>query len=322
MGIANHDQRRCVHDEYGRIDPAKAAEPSKPRGSTTTKRQPRLSEEHPSKRHKLESDIDPQLMDVSGLPDIDMLIDPALMGDAFSTNVIHPPTESIVTHSDLDTDFTHNPVRDQSAAFHDDPDLAMADNEFYEEPHRTQEIKSDGVNRLRLDVDGNDHGVFSNIPPHMRQSPEVDISYSPITVDGTIAETPEKIDIKTEETDATLTGPQHSSRPSKQSDRIVTDRPSRSPAKAVSNAEGGSRASSFSEQTTETGVKSRRSSSNTSGTTHRVATANVRRTSQDTSVRPISRGSSAGSDMDADERFARELQAAENGLRRRASMKA
>lgn len=35
---ADEGQRRCIHDEYGRIDPIKAQERSKPRGSTSSKR--------------------------------------------------------------------------------------------------------------------------------------------------------------------------------------------------------------------------------------------------------------------------------------------
>lgn len=41
-------KRRCIHDENGKVDPFKAAEPSKPRGSTSSKRPARLVDEaHP-----------------------------------------------------------------------------------------------------------------------------------------------------------------------------------------------------------------------------------------------------------------------------------
>ena len=50
-------QRRCIHDEYGNIDPVKAAETPVPRGSTSKKR--RISDEHDgeaiNKRIKRES---------------------------------------------------------------------------------------------------------------------------------------------------------------------------------------------------------------------------------------------------------------------------
>lgn len=38
ISIANRLQRRCIHDEYGRVDPVKAQERSKPRGTISTKR--------------------------------------------------------------------------------------------------------------------------------------------------------------------------------------------------------------------------------------------------------------------------------------------
>ncbi|KAL9112561.1 MAG: hypothetical protein Q9227_003132 [Pyrenula ochraceoflavens] len=52
-------KRRCVHDEHGHLDPVKAAEPAKPRGSTTNKRPPRTSGENmspPPKKIKRSSD--------------------------------------------------------------------------------------------------------------------------------------------------------------------------------------------------------------------------------------------------------------------------
>jgi F-box and leucine-rich repeat protein 10/11 len=45
QSVTKNIQRRCIHDENGKVDPFKAAEPSKPRGSTSSKRQPRLSDE-------------------------------------------------------------------------------------------------------------------------------------------------------------------------------------------------------------------------------------------------------------------------------------
>ena len=60
LWYSNRSQRRCIHDELGRVDPAKAAEPSKPRGSVTAKRQARLSDEQGqsvTKRPKLESGV-------------------------------------------------------------------------------------------------------------------------------------------------------------------------------------------------------------------------------------------------------------------------
>lgn len=52
-------QRRCIHDENGKVDPFKAAEPSKPRGPTSTKRAARLSDEvHASVKKSRSHDAD------------------------------------------------------------------------------------------------------------------------------------------------------------------------------------------------------------------------------------------------------------------------
>ena len=95
-------QRRCIHDEHGRVDPAKAAEPSKPRGSAAAKRPLRLSDDHVqsvTKKLKLENGVhhsDAETILVgqaqSALAtelqdnrneeaDFESLIDPALMAD-------------------------------------------------------------------------------------------------------------------------------------------------------------------------------------------------------------------------------------------------
>jgi len=114
-----------------------------------------------------------------------------------------------------------------------------------------------------------------------------------------------------------------SSRQPKHVERF-TPEDKRSPSKAFPKTRIDRRASSAaSAQTFVTSIKSERSSSNTSGTTHQMAglTASRRSASRDGDVRPVSRGSTGG-ESDADEKFARELQAAENGLRRRTSMRA
>ena len=59
-GNSNCLQRRCIHDELGRVDPAKAAEPSKPRGSAAAKRPLRPSDDQgqsPTKRPELENGV-------------------------------------------------------------------------------------------------------------------------------------------------------------------------------------------------------------------------------------------------------------------------
>jgi hypothetical protein len=117
-----------------------------------------------------------------------------------------------------------------------------------------------------------------------------------------------------------------SSRQPKQVERY-TPEDKRSPTKPPPKAQASDRraSSAASAQTGATSIKSERSSSNTSGTTHQMAGIKASRHSgsREASARPVSRGSTDGdSDMGADERLARELQAAENGLRRRTSMRA
>jgi hypothetical protein len=120
-------------------------------------------------------------------------------------------------------------------------------------------------------------------------------------------------------------GSRHSSRQPKAIERFSPEdikSPSKVYAKSPADDRRGSSAASG--QTVVMSGKSRRSSSNTSGTTHQLAGMPARRSaSVEGPGRPVSRGSTgAESDLDADERFARELQAAENGLRRRTSMRA
>jgi len=121
-------------------------------------------------------------------------------------------------------------------------------------------------------------------------------------------------------------GSRQSPRQSKQVERFTPEdhrSPSKVPPKPVRSERRASSAASG--QTMATSTKSRRSSSNTSGTIHQMAGIEARHDiSREASARPVSRGSTVGgeSDLDADARLARELQAAENGLRRRTSMRA
>lgn len=87
-------QRRCIHDENGKVDPFKAAEPSKPRGSTSAKRPARLSDDYHASAKKPrvdEGENDTILVDqaqsalaeaydeqVIEEDDFDSLIDPSL----------------------------------------------------------------------------------------------------------------------------------------------------------------------------------------------------------------------------------------------------
>jgi len=121
-----------------------------------------------------------------------------------------------------------------------------------------------------------------------------------------------------------ISASRQSSRQPKLVDRYVPEtnqvmlKPTSKPAKADRRYSS----SGASGETAGSSGKSRRSSSNTSGTTHQMAATlhNGGIRSRENSVRPGSRGSTAlGSEGDGDEQFARELQAQENGLRRRTS---
>ncbi|RMZ84626.1 hypothetical protein DV737_g1191, partial [Chaetothyriales sp. CBS 132003] len=74
-------KRRCVHDEFGRVDPAKAAEPSKPRGSSSAKRPARPSEDGSlAKRVKVDD----------GPARIESVLDPALLASPPASNHSNP----------------------------------------------------------------------------------------------------------------------------------------------------------------------------------------------------------------------------------------
>ncbi len=129
-------QRRCIHDELGRVDPSKAAEPSKPRGSAAAKRPPRPSDEHgtpTAKRPKLESGVsDAETILVgqaqsalaadlndeqNGQVDFDSLIDPALVD---TPSAPPPPPQPIlgdaITQLRAATDAMTKSTKDMAAA--------------------------------------------------------------------------------------------------------------------------------------------------------------------------------------------------------------
>lgn len=61
MKLTYVEQRRCIHDEYGRVDPIKAQERSKPRGTASSKR-PRPNEDEaapPSTKKSKQESISP-----------------------------------------------------------------------------------------------------------------------------------------------------------------------------------------------------------------------------------------------------------------------
>lgn len=316
-------QRRCVHDEYGRVDPAKAAEPTKPRGSGTSKRPVRLSDDFShGKRPRTADETAITMSD-----DIDSMIDPALMSGEINAFVIDYSQHSM----DFSPVSAQNGQVIRTAEIKNDAASPTADvfmTDYTEAPVNTEttivkstetELPASNV-KVETDLEG-------TIPtdawtPILGNQP----NFSPLTAASQPElDNPGKPEQPTNRETPFAQASRHSSRQPKQVDRYVPE-DNRSPFKTNAKVGRGERRASSSAVSAHTIIsttKSRRSSSNTSGTTHQVGMMGLkRRTSRETSVRPISRGSTGQeSDMDADERLARELQAAENGLRRRTSMR-
>ncbi len=280
-------KRRCVHDQYGRIDPAKVAEPSKPRGSSNAKRGRASDGSRPD-------------------TNFDDLIDPALMNGDFGQ----------LTNDASEEDFhTPGPFNDEDSFDQDeqvDEDVPMingvnSETIMVDPALEDSTIKSEHdpstivVNSVAANQ--NDH---ITTPSTIRNGSVVNGDFS-----GGYGWTP---------------GSRQSSRQPKHVERY-TPEDKKSPTKPYPKPNTADRraSSAASAQTVVTSIKSERSSSNTSGTTHQMAGVLASRVvvSGEASARPVSRESTGGeSDVDADERLARELQAAENGLRRRTSMRA
>jgi hypothetical protein len=302
-------QRRCVHDEHGRVDPAKAAEPAKPRGSTNSKRPARLSDENAQIKHDLGT--------------LDDLIDPALMNG-----------------NDVDVEMQDEAVEDYYTLEHHDEIQSRLSRED------TKMSETEAANlQLTKELDAEQFPIDPALEATaaVQVKPELDlIENSNIGANGTIDAVSTSLatgDVSTPAATKTQNsmvngdfsgalvtpGSRHSSRQPKAIERFSPEdikSPSKVYAKSPADDRRGSSAASG--QTVVMSGKSRRSSSNTSGTTHQLAGMPARRSaSVEGPGRPVSRGSTgAESDLDADERFARELQAAENGLRRRTSMRA
>jgi F-box and leucine-rich repeat protein 10/11 len=288
LNHANAIKRRCVHDQYGRIDPAKVAEPSKPRGSSTAKHTARLSD-HSARDEVFEDLIDPALTN----GDFAQAVAGTIEDDSYNN-------ENHADSIDVDTKM------DDADATVIDPALVDATDSRPVLPDTTN-IKSEPDQSTI---------VVNSVTPSKAQSVS-----TPSTIrNGSIIHG---------DFSATLGWTPRSRQSSRQPKNVerYTPEDKRSPTKPPPRPQASDRraSSAASAQTVVTSIKSERSSSNTSGTTHHMAAilATRRSASREASVRPGSRGSTAGeSDVDADEKLARELQAAENGLRRRTSMRA
>ncbi|KAL2428554.1 JmjC domain-containing histone demethylation protein 1 [Exophiala dermatitidis] len=309
-------KRRCVHDEHGRVDPAKAAEPSKPRGSTSSKRPARFSDESAdNKRERMDGEL------------LDGLIDPALTND----NVL------LANEAVEDSPATPAPLLET------EPDDKVSGQNIAEGASTSQHAGSETLPSQAIPVDPALEAMTA-MPTAVIKSEADSDDNQPLNHDADMADltpkegggggefsTPAPVK-RASSINAGFSGmpnsppaSRHSSRQPKQVERY-TPEDKRSPTKPLPKPPRSDRraSSAASAQTMVNSVKSRRSSSNTSGTVHQMAGNMVRRSqSGEASARPVSRDSTGGeSDMDADEKFARELQAAENGLRRRTSMRA
>ena len=283
--LTDSTKRRCVHDQYGRIDPAKVAEPSKPRGSSNAKRTGRLSDDD-RMDDNFEDMIDPALMNG----------DTSHLGNYASEEDFHTPGPfsgdrfDQPEQTDRDAPMANGCISENAI----DPSLDDSALIKTEQDSSTIVVHSTSVN----------HSSALSTPAPVRNATSINGDYS-----GGYGWTP---------------GSRQSSRQPKHVERF-TPEDKRSPSKPFPKSQVDRRASSAaSAQTVMTSIKSERSSSNTSGTTHQMAglLASSRRSgSRDGDARPGSRGSGAGTEADADELFARQLQAAENGLRHRASVR-
>lgn len=180
----NVTQRRCVHDEHGRVDPAKAAEPSKPRGSNSSKR-PRLSDEHQSKKVKVEDDYAVFLPN----SDIDAMIDPALMDPMLGiqyadssmmisdVHALSTPPHTLTTQNSFATpgpfpssvDPNIDPALMDPALLESSNDVGMTDDTF--------KLLPSALPKISTAVAG---------------TPDIDKSFSPITAEEASADTTSK----------------------------------------------------------------------------------------------------------------------------------
>lgn len=302
-------QRRCVHDEHGRIDPAKAAEPSKPRGSTNSIRPARLSDESV---HNKQGRADGELSEE--------LIDPALMnGDAFRLADHAIEDENSTPDADVNGSVgeVHVP-RDEETEQRTNGGINH--KALLLDP-ALEAMTASHVDMIKAEADTSDNHALQNAAEETSPAVKSNAGFS---TPGPVKHGSSLNGDFSGQASFVLNS-RHSSRQAKQVERY-TPEDKRSPSKAVPKSQRTDyRASSVaSAQTVVTSVKSRRSSSNTSGTIHQMAGIMARRSpSREAWARPGSRGSIGGeSEVDADEKFARELQAAENGLRRRTSMRA
>ena len=234
------------------------------------------------------------------------MIDPALLS---------PPTHDTLNNA-MQIDLP-NGTNTQDASGYNGTTVNLANGESGDVA--MQDYVSADVAEMKQDPD---HLPYS-VSKHPRQS--VEFAGSRIVPEHAIDDAPEARTMVNGDALRYSTSPSSqrlSSRQSKPIDRYVPDdhrSPSKIPPRSVEADRRGSSAASV--HSLMHSIKSRRSSSNTSGTIHVMATQMKKMPNGDAERRAGSRESTAESELDADEKMARELQAEEHGLRRRQSMR-
>lgn len=333
----------------GRVDPVKAAEPSKPRGSSSSKRPARISDEHQAKRNRGDKENEHYAVFMPE-SDIDSMIDPALMapihpmeGVSYDLNVpmtdvnnfSTPPHTLSTEHSFSTMNRLAQPLdplldpalMDQPPSR---PDVPKQEDEVMTNQDTAITIETRGIPDAKLEYGNDNVGT-----------PDVDKSFSPITAETSSAE----IVIRSGGDDDTPRSEEDSARTA-----VVDDIPQPSewidPKPQPDQRRHSSNATGVSPKQEIMSASSRRSSSQTSGNTHvaasveqpRIIEANDKQ--QDisggldiklevidgavdtTRDRRGSTVASSVSDVAADQEFARRLQMEEMGLRRRTSVRA
>lgn len=203
----------------GRVDPVKAAEPSKPRGSSSSKRPARISDEHQAKRNRPENDGEPQYPVFMTDHDLDAMIDPALMAPidpmlgvsydpnmpVTDVNAFSTPPQALSTENSfsMTRGLSHeiNPLLDPALMEQQPFDPTMNPFESAQGPNEPDEIMTEAP-----------QNKISKLPQLgliTVSTPDVDKSFSPITAETSSAE----IALRSGGEEDTISIPQQTSAP-------------------------------------------------------------------------------------------------------------
>lgn len=182
----------------GRVDPVKAAEPSKPRGSSSSKRPARISDEHQAKRNRPDNDSEPQYPVFMTDHDLDAMIDPALMapidpmlGVSYDLNM--PMT-------DVNAFSTPPQVLSTENSFSMTSGLSHGVNPLIDPALMEQQPFDPNMHQFDSTMELNEPDEIAAEPPRINTSilpqlglitvstPDIDKSFSPITAETSSAE--------------------------------------------------------------------------------------------------------------------------------------